>query len=280
MDLRRLSRAPAGVTRRWHQARRNHELSRFGTALRVDPRAPRLLLSPHWDDAVFDCWALLTDPAELHVINVFAGIPQVGRLTRWDRITGAVESATRAGERIAEDVDALARAGRAAINLPLLDAEYREPGPPPSLDAIDRALRTVVTATSRVYAPAALGQNEDHRLARWYARALSRHGIPVSLYADLPYCVVHGWPHWVDGSEPDPHRDVDAFWHTFLTDLPELRDLRSGHVTRLDDERAAEKLEAMRAYHTQFPSLDGGRTKMLSNPDTHRFEILWELKEA
>src|ERR1700684_3438790 len=110
MELRRLSRAPAGVTRRWHQARRNHALSRFGTALRVDPRAPLLLLSPHWDDAVFDCWALLTDPAELHVINVFAGIPQVGRLTRWDRITGAVESAARARERIAEDADALARA--------------------------------------------------------------------------------------------------------------------------------------------------------------------------
>jgi hypothetical protein len=247
------------------------------TGLRFDAAAAPLLLSPHWDDAVFDCWALLSDPGELRIVNLFAGIPQAGRLTRWDGVTGATESALRARERIAEDVEALARAGRAAVNLPLLDAEYREPGPPPSLAAIDRALCGAVSSTSRVYAPAALGQNEDHRLTRWYARALSHRGIPVSLYADLPYCVTHGWPHWVDGSEPDPYRDVDAFWRTLLVDVPELVDLRAGHVRRLDDEHARAKLAAMRTYRTQFPSLDGGRTELLGNPETHRFEVLWEL---
>lgn len=277
MDLHRLRRVPSGIVRRSNVVRHRYAERRFRTNLRFDPRSPPILLSPHWDDAVLDCWALLTDHAEMIVVNVFAGVPAEGRLTRWDEVTGAVESAARARERIAEDAQALAQAGHTAINLPLLDAEYRDPDPPPSLKAIDRALTDVVSTTSRVYAPAALGQNRDHRLTRSYARALLHRGMPVSLYADSPYCVVHGWPHWVDGSDPDPHRDVDAFWRTFLVDLPELRDLRSGRVTRLSDDRAAAKLHAMRTYQTQFSSLDGGATELLSNPNTHRFEVVWDL---
>jgi hypothetical protein len=277
MSWRRLRRAPGGLARRGRALHHRYVANRFHSQLLRDPLAAPVLLSPHWDDAVFDCWALLTDRGELSVVNVFAGVPKPGRLTRWDTVTGATESASRARERIAEDAAALARAGRAAINLPLLDAEYRDPDPPPSLRDLDRALVDAIGATSRVYAPAALGSNRDHRLTRWYATALLECGIPVALYADLPYCVVHGWPDWVDGRERDPHRDVDAFWRTLLVDVPELGDLRAGRVTRLSDERASEKLEAMRTYRTQFPSLDGGSTGLLSNPATHRFEIVWEL---
>lgn len=277
MDLRRASRAPTGIARRFRNARRLHAERRFQTALRFDATAPALLLSPHWDDAVFDCWALLRSDDDLTVVNVFAGTPSAGRLTRWDRVTGASDSNTRAHERIAEDKQALAQAGRSAVNLPLLDAEYREPGPAPSLSDIDRALTERVRLTSRVYAPAGLGTNADHKLVRWYSRTLMSAGIPVSLYADLPYCVVHGWPHWVDGSERDPHRDVDAFWRTFLTDVPELEELRRARVKRLDDEDATAKLAAMRIYGTQFSSLDSGGAGVLSNPAIHRFEVIWDL---
>jgi hypothetical protein len=277
MDLRRASRAPTGIARRFRNARRLHAERRFQTALRFDATAPPLLLSPHWDDAVFDCWALLRSDDDLTVVNVFAGTPSVGRLTRWDRVTGAEDSNARAHERIAEDKQALARAGRSAINLPLLDAEYREPGPAPSLSDIDRALTEKVHSTSRVYAPAGLGTNADHKLVRWYTRTLMSTGMPVSLYADLPYCVVHGWPHWVDGSERDPHRDVDAFWRTFLGDVPELEELHRARVERLDDEDAAAKLAAMRTYSTQFSSLDSGAAGILSNPAIHRFEVTWNL---
>jgi hypothetical protein len=280
MDLRRVSRAPTGISRRWQATRRRIAERRFTSALRFDPEASALLLSPHWDDAVFDCWALLEDQADLTVVNVFAGIPTAGRLTRWDRVSGASESSTRAHERTVEDTQALALAGRKSIDMPLLDAEYREPESAPSLRDVDRALTTGVRATSRVYAPAGLGTNVDHKLVRWYARMLGRTGIPISLYADLPYCVVHGWPHWVDGSKRDPHRDVDAFWRTFLVDVPELKELHDAYVVRLDDERAAAKLDAMRTYRTQFASLDGGSAGILSNPAIHRFEVTWNLSSA
>ncbi|MFZ1927088.1 MAG: hypothetical protein WAU42_13210 [Solirubrobacteraceae bacterium] len=271
-----MSRAPTGIARRFRNARRLHAERHFQTALRFDATAPPLLLSPHWDDAVFDCWALLKSDDDLTIVNVFAGTPSAGRLTRWDRVTGASDSNARARERITEDKQALAQVGRSAVNLPLLDAEYREPGPAPSLSDIDRALTEKVRLTSRVYAPAGLGTNADHKLVRWYSRTLMSTGMPISLYADLPYCVVHGWPHWVDGSERDPHRDVDAFWRTFLTDVPEL-ELRRARVERLDDQQAAAKLAAMRIYGTQFSSLDSGAAGVLSNPAIHRFEVIWDL---
>lgn len=192
------------------------------TGLQVDPQAPELLLSPHWDDAVLDCWGVLSGERHVHVVNLFAGVPAPGQLAPWDAITGATDSAERARERIAEDARALARAGRTPASLPFLDAQYRRPRSAPDLGELDRSLTAVVGAASRVHAPAGLGGHPDHLLARRYARTLLRAGIPVTLYAELPYCVLHGWPSWVNGSEPDPHRDVNAFWLQFLGDVPEL----------------------------------------------------------
>ncbi len=250
---------------------------RFSTRLRFDPQAPELLLSPHWDDAVLDCWGLLTSGRQVTVVNLFAGVPPAGRLAPWDAITGATDSATRARERIAEDVRALARAGRTPVNLPLLDVQYRVAVPDPTLEEIDHALCAAVTSASRVHVTAGIGGHLDHLLARRYGRMLLGAGLPVTLYADLPYCVLHGWPHWVDGTEADPHRNVDAFWLEFLKGVPELPGLRNAHVERLDDGAAAAKLVAMRCYETQFPGLDFGAGRLLSDPEIHRFEVCWEL---
>ena len=53
--------------------------------------------------------------------------------------------------------------------------------------------------------------------------------------------------------------------------------LRSARVERLDDQRAAAKLEAMRCYATQLPALDYGAGGVLVDPAIHRFEVSWEL---
>jgi hypothetical protein len=278
MELGRLRRMPRGLARRARAVSDSLELRRFHSRIEWDPAGPILLLSPHWDDAVFNCWSLLTSERDVRVINVFGGVPPPGPARRWDVICGGREASEHVQARIAEDAEALAQAGRAPMNLPLLDAEYREPGPDPALSDLDAQLRKADAAASAVYAPAALGMNVDHRLVRRYARALHRQGMPVHLYADLPYCVVHGWPDWVDGTDPDPHRDVDAFWWTFLAGVPELDDLRAADVARIGADAAAQKLSAMRAYDTQFAVLDGGRAGLLSNPAIHGFEVAWALK--
>jgi hypothetical protein len=258
--------------------RDSREEGRFRTRIRVDPSAPELVLSPHWDDAVLDCWSLLASDRELNVVNLFAGIPAPGGVAPWDAITGALDSAERARERIAEDALALGRAGRRPLNLPFLDAQYRRPRSAPGLDDLDCALTAVAAGASRVHVSAGIGGHPDHLLARRYGRMLLRAGLPVTLYAELPYCVLHGWPHWVAGVERDPHRNVDAFWLTFLVGVPELPALRAANVARLDDRAAAAKLEAMRRYETQLPALDYGAGRVLSDPDIHRFEVRWDLK--
>ncbi len=265
------------IYRRLRRLRDAREERRFQTRIRSDARAPELVLSPHWDDAVLDCWSLLAGAGELTVVNLFAGVPAPGRLAGWDAITGAQDSAVRARERIAEDALALGRTGRKPLSLQFLDAQYRRARSAPDLCELDLALAAVVASASRVHVPAGLGGHPDHLLARRYGRMLLRAGMPVTLYAELPYCVLHGWPDWVDGAEPDPHRNVDAFWGPFLEDVPELPALRSAHVERLEDRDAAAKLAAMRCYATQLPCLDFGAGRLLSDPEIHRFEVRWEL---
>ena len=280
-----LARLPRRLYRRLGERRRRLEEERFRTGLRFDAGARELLLSPHWDDAVLDCWSLLTGSRELQVINVFAGIPAPGRLAIWDAITGAEDSAARAQERMDEDALALARAGQEPLNLGLLDAQYRIGSPEPALQQLDRTLCEALGgagsgeahATARVYVPAAIGGHADHVLVRRYGRMLARAAIPVTLYADLPYCVLHGWPPWVDGGNEDAHRNVDAFWLSFLTDVPELGELREAEVERLSPEQAAQKLAAMRAYATQFPCVNYGGL-LLEHPGIHGFEVRWALK--
>ncbi len=263
--------------RRSRALREIHRERRFRTRLRFDPQAPELLLSPHWDDAVLDCWSVLTSGRQVTVVNLFAGVPPPGRLAPWDAITGATDSAVRARERIAEDARALARTGRTPVNLPFLDAQYRNGSSDPTLEEIDHVLFAAAPSASKVHVTAGVGGHLDHLLARRYGRMLLRAGLPVTLYADLPYCVLHGWPHWVDGTELDPNRNVDAFWLEFLKGVPELSGLRSAHIERLDDSTAAAKLAAMRCYETQFPGLDYGAGRLLSDPEVHRFEVRWEL---
>jgi len=195
----------------------------------------------------------------------------------WDVMTGASDSASRVHERIEEDALALALAGRTPRNLANLDAQYRSRLGRVRLDTLDSQLAATVTGVSRVHATAGIGGHRDHALVRDYACLLARSGIPVTLYADLPYCILHGWPHWVDGRERDARRDVDRYWLSFLAAVPGMPALRSGRVERLDDAAAAAKLAAMRCYATQFACLDYGGRGLLADPEIHRFEVSWEI---
>ncbi len=272
--------SPQSIPRRLYRAVRSRraarEEARFSSRLRHDRGAAQLLLSPHWDDAVLDCWELLSGDGEVRVINVFGGSPAPGRLTLWDEMTGASDSAQRTRERIAEDAEALALAGREPINLPFLDGQYRRP-PQPGLQDIDGAIAGHVSAASRVWVPAGIGKHPDHVLTRRYGAALARAGIPVTMYAELPYCINHGWPDWVDGREPDPYRNVDAYWQSFLEDLPGAPPIRSARVRRLEPANAAAKLAAMRRYRTQLSCLSYGARGLLDDPEIHAFEVSWDL---
>ncbi len=271
---RRIPGLARKLYRRSRALRRARGEKRLQPRLRVDCDAPELVLSPHWDDAVLDCWSLLSSNRELTVVNLFAGVPSPGRAGVWEAVSGARDSAERARGRIAEDARALALAGRAPLSLPLLDAKYREARSTLDLDELDRALSAAVQGASRVYVPAGIGAHADHLLARRYGLRLLRTGMPVTLYAELPYCIFHGWPSWVDGREPEPNRNVDAYWQSFLERVPGMPPLRSAEVERLDTATAAAKLEAIRCYQT---SLNYGVRQLLADPAVHGLEVRWQL---
>jgi hypothetical protein len=244
-------------------------------SLSVDSAAPELLLSPHWDDAALSCWSLLTDARALNVVNVFAGIPQGGARGSWETVLGVGDPGARARARMAEDARALAAAGREPLNLPLLGAAHvRAAERGAGLAALDRALAVALGAASRVYVPAGIGGHADHLLTRRYGRMLLNAGMPVVLYAEAPYCLLHGWPSWVEGREPAPGRDVDAYWASFLERVPELPPLRSALVVRLDERAARAKCEAVQGYQA---SLSYGFRRMLADPGFHGFEVRWDL---
>jgi LmbE family N-acetylglucosaminyl deacetylase len=239
----------------------------FRGRLRHVPGAPALVLSPHLDDAVLSCWSVLTSPGEVRVVNVFAGVPAGGAVSYFERLAGAEDSAAHVRARLAEDREALALAARDAINLPFLARTHRRWRPEPSLHALDDALAGLGGAGA-VYAPAALGApHPDHTLVRSYALALGAQGMPVRLYADVPYCVAYGWPAWVTGAAPDPRLDVDAYWGDGSREGTD--------VVRLDPAAAGAKLAAMRTYRSEFAVLDRGPLRQLSNPAIHGYEVFW-----
>src|SRR5690242_12626863 len=140
----------------------------FSSRLVADPSGPVVVLSPHLDDAVLSCWSVLTSENQVQPVNVFSGPPPPGTLTRYDRICGARDSSEHVRERIAEDSRALAAAGRAPVNLPFLDRQYRRPWQTPSLADLDGCLAEAVPRLRELYAPAGLGfaPQPDHELVR------------------------------------------------------------------------------------------------------------------
>jgi LmbE family N-acetylglucosaminyl deacetylase len=236
--------------------------------VRFAPTGPVLLLSPHLDDAVLNCWSVLTSGADLRVVNVFAGAPRPGFVSEWDRACGARESADQVRARIAEDSAVLGALGHRPTNLPFLDIQYGLRRL--SMRALDRAVAEAVPRASLAYAPAALGEGHvDHHLVRSYARALARRGMPVRLYADVPYAVRSGWPAWVREARAAGTAEVGG------SALRPVREVTGVEVVTLDPDAAAAKLRAMREYRSQFAALDeGGR---LSDPATHRHEVFWSV---
>jgi hypothetical protein len=235
-----------------------------------------VILSPHFDDAVLSCWHVLASAGEVLVVNVFAGEPPAGTLGWWDRLAGASDSATAVRARIEEDREALALAGRAAVNLPFLDSQYRHGDQGP--EEIVEALRGVLVAGAQIYAPASLGDHHrDHTAVRAAALALRAEGANVVLYADVPHATLDGWPRWVLGGSSSAADPTAERWANQLetTGIPLERMDATAH--RLPAEDHAGKLEAVLAYGSQIAPLQQVFGSSLEDPELLGFEVDWRL---
>ena len=221
---------------------------------------------------MLSCWRLLTAPEDVHVINVFTAPPDASRVAWWDRLTGAVDGAGRMRERLIEDEQALARAGRSAVNLGLLDGQYRRRSQP-SAQIADRVAR-IVGRDARLFAPAGLGGIADHEVVRDAALRLEQQGHDVAFYADLPHATRFGWPASVTGEEPVDGLDVDGYWAATLAHGIPDADRLSRDVDVLDDDALTDKVAAVRTYRTQLPALLALNGR-LGDPSAFRYETTW-----
>jgi LmbE family N-acetylglucosaminyl deacetylase len=252
------------------------------------------ILSPHFDDAVLSCWDVLSDPDDVLVVNVFAGLPSPGGAPGWwDAMCGVRDSHAAMLQRVAEDRAALAVAGREPINLSFLDHQYREGDQ--SVGAIASALRDVLPRHAVVLAPGGLADeplhprlpepHPDHVAVRSAALELYEDGYGLAVYADLPHANARGWPTWVlNGAGGDTrsaaHTDaVATTWRAALAATGFTADQLVPHVHRLTASAFARKLEAVRRYVSQLPMLERGFGR-LENPELLGYEVTWRASAA
>jgi hypothetical protein len=235
--------AAAGAVRRWRD-------SHFSPRLRFDPAAAELLLAPHLDDAVFNCWGLLTSTRRVQVVNVFAGVPAPGFVTRWDASAAHGTRTRWPASGLRRTARALALAGRSAVNLDLLEIESRRAPARPGLGRCrqqrDRSGRLAGSRPGRDRRPRG---PHDAQNARLRAGPRGHAGAPVRRAAlqRAPRMA-----HWDSGRAPEAHRDVDVFWSDFLGAVPEIGDLRSAEVSRSTTRRRPRS--SRRCGHTKRSS--------------------------
>ena len=237
---------------------------------------PSVVLSPHLDDAVYSCWqALVTGTT---VVSFFAGPPADGTVTHWDRITGSNDSAQQMVLRRQEDFEVLRSLGCFPLHFDFLDNQYRQG--PLTVEELYAALPQAVFDGSAVYAPAAIGGHPDHCLIRDVGLLLASQGVPVQLYADIPYAVRYGWPPWVNAREPLCYLNVDAYWEMYLDDI-----MKNGHrltpkIWQLSPFETDEKVRMMRMYRTQYTALFGGTANVTAHTDVFEYEVTWQLEDV
>jgi LmbE family N-acetylglucosaminyl deacetylase len=180
----------------------------------VDPFPPSgalLVVSPHLDDAVFSCAAILGRGEPVEVLTVFAGEPQPPRQGWWDEVCGFASSAESVPARRLEDERALAPQGHVRSYLDLLELQHFD-GPRPAEDAgrIARAVQEWLTGKDggTVALPAGAGwapywlptriakrlreprgpePHGDHVFTRDAVLATDLGDASVILYEEIPY---------------------------------------------------------------------------------------------
>lgn len=187
-----------------------------------DSRSAVLFVSPHLDDAVLSCGALLAHLARICPVTVLTVFTRAAPLAKWGlaarktlRDLGVADGEALFQERRAEDIAVLKEAGASWIHLGLTDALFRQVGetatgpkgtgraayPTFRFDAArgriassDAGLATEVSVMVReaaarngaaaVFGPLGLGRHVDHLITR---NAVAASGAEAVYYSDFPY---------------------------------------------------------------------------------------------
>lgn len=149
---------------------------------------PRLLIvSPHLDDAVLSCGALLAGRPGAVVCTVFAAAPRAAMQTEWDSQSGFSDSSVAIRARIREDEQALAVLGAVPVHLPFCDAQYHEsPSRQVLVDTLSRTVAEVGPSTLLI--PLGLFHSDHVHVSDACLELLERNrGLDTYAYEEVPY---------------------------------------------------------------------------------------------
>lgn len=203
-----------------------------------------IVFSPHYDDAVFSCGAMLAERDDFPlIVTACTDVPDAPLCTEYDRACGFATSTDAMAERHREDMRAALVLGCVKeFGLGWYDQQYAQPIAQSQRElAVDRRIRNV---SATVLAPLGI-QHPDHRalsdavLVAWGALA---EPPPLWLYEDLPYRVAF----------PEFTAERLAAVREFHT-LERLPDMPSDHDL---------KAIAVACYRSQLPAPGPGRASL------------------
>jgi LmbE family N-acetylglucosaminyl deacetylase len=217
----------------------------------------RIVLSPHLDDAVLSCFAVLRGAT---VLTVFTDGPQDDSRTDWDTRCGAGTSRELMALRREEDRRALAAAGARPRHLGYRERAYGDT----DQSRIVTTLAAELTSAEEIWLPAAVGGHGDHAAVRaaGFAALGPAPSATIWLYADYPY-------------------------HRYLDRADSLAGLRAWSAGRLPAEvplrtttvpDVAAKRAAARCYASQLPAIEATVDGTLLDDDHLGTEYAWRLR--
>jgi hypothetical protein len=243
---------------------------------RFSPLAPPLLLSPHFDDAIFSCWSLLSNSQPLYSAIVFAAAPEAG----WrDSNHTSKEETDLTLDRINDTKFAYSLAGRQPAFLPFASARYRKEDP--EHNSILGAICHLAPEVSAIYAPAGITDHPDHLLLRRLALKIYALGIPVFLYAEMPSACRKGWPALVVPPKGEENtKEIINDWRLRLREVKAI-DIFAPIVTALPFRESVTKQRLAKAFKDQIsgegPLNPERAVNILLDPGVSRYEVCWSL---
>jgi LmbE family N-acetylglucosaminyl deacetylase len=224
-----------------------------------------VILSPHLDDAVFNCWHILNQHP-VTVMTVFAGLPAPGTVRLWDGLCGERDSHRMVQHRREENERALKKSSASIKYLDFLDVQYR--GTAPILDMLVREIIAQAPHNSIFLVPLAatqLWRHPDHVLLRKAGLMLKDLGRQVAFYPDIPYMHL-------------PKYATDAHLHKLASRAS--RCIGLAVTTKMywltTDEKSA-KRQAMKTYQSQYRMTNLVSFGGLSRAVKRNYELVLEV---
>jgi len=222
--------------------------------------SPRLfIVSPHFDDAVFSCGALLAAHPDAAVCTVFAAPPEHTMHTEWDEKSGFVNAHEAIHERTFEDNRALELLDAIPLRMPFRESQYSDS---PSISKMAAALEETIyrTTANTLLMPLGLYHDDHVRVFEACCEILPR----LSHLASFGY-------------EEAIHRRTPGVVQARLADLAQRgivatpANPSAGHT--IDMQRRAQiKREAVHAYQSQLRAFGPG-----NYDDVFATERYWQL---